>query len=291
MWVSYPASSTLDGEVIELHTSNSTVVNTFMGPTRHLKNPGQMTADAASVWIADDNRVVCLNAATGALRYWLHGAAFNGLSGIHTNGTYVWVSDDGNNKVTEFKASNGTAIHVISGAAYHFTVPDEITTNGTDVWVTNTGNNTVTEFTYPFGPGPNVVAGFNGPSGISYQGGNVWVTNSGGSTVSKFAAPHGVPTTVTCIGSCTTPTPLGITTNGSHMWVLEPNSATDFLVNGTYHQMLLPGTSSGHIPDLQHTAFIAYDSTNSDVYVLTQMKPDYITWFSSADVAVSHGTV
>lgn len=287
MWVSYPASSTLDGSVYEFHTTGG-YVHDFQGPVRHLKNPGRMTADTASVWIADQNRVICLNAANGALRYWLHGASFNGLSGIYTNGTYVWVSDDGNNKITEFKASNGSGLHVISGTAYHFSTPDEITTNGTDVWVTNVGNNTVTEFSYPYGGSPHVISGFSGPSGIAYQGGNVWVTNASNSSVSKFAAPYGAPAVVPCSGSCSTLTPVGITTNGTHMWILDAHAATDFHVNGTFVKTLLPGFSAGRYPYLDDGHFIAYDSANGDVYAVTEIKPYYFTWFTSGDVVVSH---
>src|ERR1700679_3117646 len=78
------------------------------------------------------------SSATGTVQV-LSAAAygFSQPDGISSDGTNVWVTNPGNNTVSEFSASTGDVVQVLSGSQYHFSDPTAIDSDGTHVWVTN----------------------------------------------------------------------------------------------------------------------------------------------------------
>ena len=60
---------------------------------------------------------------------------------ITSDGTHVWVANNGNNTVSEIDASTHSVISTISVGS----LPYGITSDGTHVWVANNGNNAVSE--------------------------------------------------------------------------------------------------------------------------------------------------
>ena len=79
-----------------------------------------------------------LNATTGAVIQWAIDA---GGDPISSDGTHVWVANEGENMVTELSASNGAVVQTIPVSNN----PYAISSDGTHVWVTNWGDNMLTE--------------------------------------------------------------------------------------------------------------------------------------------------
>jgi hypothetical protein len=102
------------------------------------------------------------------------------------------------NSVTEFSASTGRLIKVISGSSYEFNQPDSMASDGTHVWVVNNGgaaeapNNSITELNAATGDLVRVMSastyGLSGPESICLQGTRVWVANGDGQSVTEFPA-------------------------------------------------------------------------------------------------------
>jgi DNA-binding beta-propeller fold protein YncE len=70
---------------------------------------------------------------------------FNYPVAVSSDGTHVWVANQGGNSVTELAAATGALVKVISGSSYGFDSPDAVASDGTHVWVANRGGQSVTE--------------------------------------------------------------------------------------------------------------------------------------------------
>ena len=118
---------------------------------------------------------------------------FNGPVAVSSDGTHVWVVNKGGNSVTELDASSGTTVQVISGSSFGFNQPTAVFSDGTHVWVANTWGNSVVELDASTGSLVRVIGG----------------------------APSTTPWNWPLSGEFDFPT--GITSDGSHVWVLSNN--------------------------------------------------------------------
>jgi DNA-binding beta-propeller fold protein YncE len=92
-------------------------------------------------------------------------------SAITTDGTDVWVTNSGNNSVTEINESTRAIVQTLSSSNYDFDTPSAIASDGTNIWVANRGNNSVTELSQSTGALVQVLSdssyGFDGPDAIA----------------------------------------------------------------------------------------------------------------------------
>ena len=120
------------------------------------------------------------------------GWGFNGPYGVSSDGTHVWVANQGGNSVIELAAATGALVKVISGSSYGFNGPYGVSSDGTHVWVANYGGNSVTELAAATGALVKVISGssygFNNPDAVSSDGTHVWVANRGGQSVTELPA-------------------------------------------------------------------------------------------------------
>ena len=68
------------------------------------------------------------------------GWGFNVPGAVSSDGTHVWVANNGNS-VTELDAVDRGLVQVISGPSYGFNYPAAISSDGTHVWVANDSGN------------------------------------------------------------------------------------------------------------------------------------------------------
>jgi YVTN family beta-propeller protein len=107
-------------------------------------------------------------------------------SGVSSDGTHVWVADQGVATVTELNASTGSVVQTIGVGTY----PYSVSSDGTHVWVANQGSNTVTEisivgFTITTSSLPNATPGVAyGP--VTLQAANMTVSTSPYTTALKW---------------------------------------------------------------------------------------------------------
>ena len=161
--------------------------------------------------------------------------------GVSSDGTHVWVANQGDATVTELLATTGAVVQTIPVGLG----PTDVSSDGTHVWVANAGDATVTELLATTGAVIHqaIPVGI-GPDSVSSDGTHVWVANSTFSTVTELLASNGslVQTILTAGVS-----PSGIASDGTHVWITSGGypgySLTELLAsNGAWVQNIVLGT-------------------------------------------------
>ena len=185
-------------------------------------------------------------------------ARFNLPTGITTDGTNLYVTDSGNNTIRKIVISTG-AVSTLAGAAgafgsadgiqtgARFNIPACITTDGSNLYVTDFNNSTIRKIVIATGAvstlagragtsgstdAVGTAATFNQPNGITTDGTNLYVTDSFTNSIRKIVISSGAVTTIIA-GTALTPghadspgapsfdTPIGITTDGTSLFVAD----------------------------------------------------------------------
>ncbi len=189
-------------------------------------------------------------------------AKFNWPEGITTDGTYLYVTDTGNDTIRKILITTGQ-VTTLAGAANigstdgigtsaNFWNPVGIATDGTNLYVADASNDTVRQIVIATGKvtslagtvetvgstdGAGTVASFYEPNGITTDGTNLYVTDSGNNTirqivistgtVSTLAGTAGVQGSGDYTGAAASFwSPLGITTDGINLYVTDSGNDT-----------------------------------------------------------------
>ncbi|MBL8182870.1 MAG: hypothetical protein JNL64_14815 [Blastocatellia bacterium] len=129
-----------------------------------------------------------------------------------SDGTNIWVVNNGAGNVTKLRASDGTNLGT-------FTVrndPRSAAFDGSYIWVTNRGNSNVTKLRASDGVSLGNFPVSLPPSGIAFDGANMWVTHSAGS-VTKLRASDAADLGTFPVGS----QPIGVAFDGNNIWVSD----------------------------------------------------------------------
>ena len=159
------------------------------------------TAAGNKVWVIDGNKKVYVYDVDGML---LSSWTANGLTtpeDITTNGTDIWIVDDGSNKVFRYanaaNAANGAALNATSSFNLNSANANAkgIVTNGTSLWVVNDTPSTDKVFKYSTSgtlQGSWTIDSRNGsPTGITVDPSNVnhiWIVDSADRAVYRYHA-------------------------------------------------------------------------------------------------------
>jgi hypothetical protein len=222
------------GAVTALSTPSYNAVN----PTGLLA-PQDITTDGTSLYVANAYHISKVDIATGASSI-LAGspaapgsangigsaATFNLPYGITTDGTNVYVTEVGNNKIRQIVIATGVVTTLAGsgvsssadglGAAATFTNPRGITTDGTNLYVAEVGTSanvrkiviatgavtTVAGSPTLFGSvnGTGTAATFTIPTGITTDGTNLYIADAGAQNIRKIVIATGVVTTLAGTG-------------------------------------------------------------------------------------------
>jgi hypothetical protein len=188
-------------------------------------------------------------------------ARFNGLSGITTDGTNLYVVDGGSHtirkiviatrEVTTFAGTAGASGSVDGiGTTARFSSPGGIVTDGVFLYVADSANNTVRKIEISTRrvrtmAGDATLAGahvdgtgrfgrFNDPYGMAIDGSHLYVVSANGCTLRKIVKATSVVTTIAGANLACSVTdgqgtsarfnyPLGITSDGSSLYSSEDN--------------------------------------------------------------------
>jgi DNA-binding beta-propeller fold protein YncE len=158
-------------------------------------------------------------------------ANLSGPQGIVAAGSKVWVTNSGNNSVTELNAFNGSVVRIIK-ARGDFNTPESIAASAKDVWVANIGNSSVTELEKSNGSVVRVIRGksfgIDFPLAMCAFGSHVWIANGNGghgNSITEINASNGslvrvikfIPNPAT--GEEGMIDPNGIAVNKTQLWV------------------------------------------------------------------------
>jgi hypothetical protein len=123
-----------------------------------------------------------------------HSYNFDAPSSGAAVGADLFVTNEGNNSVTEVRTSNGSLAARISGKRFDFDAPTAIVAVGADLFVANGANNSITEFKasgHKYVRTINAAGdGFSDPIALAPSGQDLFVLNGSG-TVTEIATATG----------------------------------------------------------------------------------------------------
>jgi YVTN family beta-propeller protein len=169
---------------------------------------------------------------------------------VSSDGTHVWVANEGDDTVSEIDAATGAVVNTITVGDD----PDAVSSDSTHVWVANSSSDnpngtasemgTVSEIDAATGAVVNTITVGRNPVAVSSDRTHVWVANSDnisispsenngvGDTVSEIDAATGTVVNTIKVGGW----PVSVSSDGTHVWVAN---------QGTY----LPG-STGSVTEI-----------------------------------------
>jgi len=183
-------------------------------------------------------------------------ASFDGPQDITTDGTNLYVSDNGNHLIRKIVISTGAVTTVAgtgssgsangTGTSASFNLPYEVTTDGTNLYVADNGNHLIRKIVISTGVVTTLAgtgssgsadnstgtsASFNYPAGITTDGTNLYVADYGNHLIRKIVISTGVVTTLAGTGSSGSANgtgtsasfnlPYGITIDGTNLYVAD----------------------------------------------------------------------
>jgi sugar lactone lactonase YvrE len=212
--------------------------------------PYDVTTDGTNLYVADSNNntirkvVISSGAVTtlagtagvgGAADGTGVAAGFNLPTGITTDGTNLYVADNGNGAIRKIVIATGAVTTVKSGLSS----PAAITTDGTNLYVTDIVDNTISKIVISSGVISTLTgagAGLSSPYGITTDGTSLYVADAGNNMIRKVAISTGAVTTL--VGSVTAGIadgtgaaagfsfPTGITTDGTNLYLSDSGNNT-----------------------------------------------------------------
>jgi sugar lactone lactonase YvrE len=211
-------------------------------------------------------------------------AEFNRPRGITTDGTNLYVADQNNHKIRKIVITTGVVTILAgstsgtpsdskgntdaTGTSARFDNPVGITTDGTNLYVTDTDNERIRKIVISTGvvttlagssqgstDATGTSARFDNPIGITTDGTNLYVADKGNHRIRKIVISTGVVTTLAGSSEGSTDatgtsarfnTPLGITTDGTNLYVADyGNDRIRKIVISTGVVTTLAGSSEG----------------------------------------------
>jgi len=212
---------------------------------------------------AVQGKSVSLSGLVSSLSVSTSAPGYNGLGGITTDGTNLFVADTGNNIIYKVVISTGAVTTIAgtagiqgpadgTGATASFYTPNGITTDGVNLFVCDENNQTIRKIVIMTGEvttiagtagvqgsvdGVGVAARFFAPTGITTDGTNLFITDQGNSTIRKMVISTGAVTTIAgtagVYGSAdgtgaaaSFKFPVGITTDGTNLFISDQGNST-----------------------------------------------------------------
>jgi len=261
--ISTGAVTTLAGTGSSGSTDNST------GTSASFYDPREITTDGTNLYVADtkNNLIRKIVISTGAVTT-LAGtgsmgsangtgtsASFYYPQGITTDGTNLYVAEEGNHLIRKIVISTGVVTTVAgtgssgsangTGTSASFQFPGGITTDGTNLYVGDYMNDLIRQIVISTGVvttvagtgssgsanGTGTSASFQNPKGVTTDGTNLYVADMFNHLIRKIVISTGAVTTVAGTGSqgsadgtgtsASFYRPTGITTDGTNLYVAD----------------------------------------------------------------------
>ncbi len=224
-------------------------VTTLVGATGNLKKPEGIVVLGTNLYVANTagHTIQRVNLTTGAVADFVGSATnvsgsldgtgtaafFNAPEGLATDGTFLYVADQGNNIIRKVEIATGVVTTLAgaggvsadaptgkpgtagsvdgTGAAAQFASPTGVTTDGTNLYVVDEGNNTIRKIVISTGAvttlagtagtsgskdGIGAAALFKSPSGIISDATNIYVADTSNNTIRKIVIASGAVSTL-----------------------------------------------------------------------------------------------
>jgi hypothetical protein len=254
-------------------TGSSGSADNTTGTSASFNNPIGITTDGTNLYVADFGNhlirkiVISTGAVTTVAGTGSSGSAdnttgtsasFNKPSGVTTDGTNLYVSDDYNHLIRKIVISTGAVTTLAgtgssgsangTGTSASFNNPTGITTDGTNLYVADYSNHLIRKIVISTGAvttvagtgssgsanGTGTSASVNNPLGVTTDGTNLYVADRSNHLIRKIVISTGAVTTVAGTGSSGSANgtgtsasfnnPIGITTDGTNLYVADPSN-------------------------------------------------------------------
>lgn len=170
--------------------------------------------------------------------------------GIASDGTHVWVANNGDGTVSEIDAGTGAVLNTIPVGGH----PLRVSADGSDVWVANDEADEVTEIDESSGSIVRTIP-VEHPFNLSSDGSDVWVTQLDAGTVTEIEAATGTVLRTIEVGA----NPRGVSADGTHVWVASSPHGAPGLISEIDAST---GTISRTIAVAEGAYAVASDGTN-----------------------------
>jgi sugar lactone lactonase YvrE len=149
------------------------------------------TAAGTTEWVVDANKNVYVYSSSGALLgSWSAGGLSSSaqLTGITTNGTYIWLVDSYSDKVYRYAGAasrlsgsqNAASSFSLTSGRNGNTDPQDLVTDGTSIWVVDGSSLKVFKYTLS----GTALGSWSNPSNVS----NIWIVDNGTDKVYQYTA-------------------------------------------------------------------------------------------------------
>ena len=198
------------------------------------------------------------------------GYNFNSPTSAAVVGADLFVTNGGNNSVTEVATAGGSYVATMAAKRFKFDDPTAIEAVGKDLFVTNGLGNSVTEFS----AGRRHIRtlrlaqyGFADPVALASFGQDLFVLNAGGAgSVTEISAPSGALIGTVSGSAFGFDDPSGLVASGTDLFVTNPGANTVTVVNAETRALVSVLSGSSYQFDAPTGA--AFDG--SDVWVTNQ---------------------
>lgn len=204
---------------------------------------------------------------------------------VALSGNDLFVTNYGNNSVTEMDASTGAFVASISGAQYGFHKPSAIVAVGKNLWITNTSGDSVTEITAAGGAFVRKVSGgvkFPHPIAIATNGSSYVFVLSQGDVVTRLSTATGDPSGRASGSTFSFNEPTAIAAVNSDLFVT--NSGGDSVTEIDLSTMKLVSVLSGGTYDFMMPTGIA--KHNNDLWITNELGSTVTELAASTDGTV-----
>jgi YVTN family beta-propeller protein len=118
---------------------------------------------------------------------------------VLSDGSNLWVSNNGSNSVSKVQESTGTVLATVSVGKQ----PEGLAYDGTNVWVANYGSNSVSVINVASASVVATYAAGTYPGALAYDGSHIWVSSYGTNTLTVLNQSNGVVVNTYTFGSPT----------------------------------------------------------------------------------------
>jgi YVTN family beta-propeller protein len=185
---------------------------------------------------------------------------------VSSDGTHVWVANEGAETVTELKASTGSIVRTITIPETGY-APDAISSDGTHVWVTSGGISyqDVTELNASNGSIVQTIELGYVPVAVSSDGTHVWLT-SGGLVTELNASTGSIVQTIHVMNNA-----IAISSDGTNVWIANRFQTVTQLnaSTGSVVRTVTVGTSPADVSTDGTHAWVTTDNTLDELNAST----------------------
>jgi len=205
-------------------------------------------------------------------------ARFNNPTGVATDGTNLYVVDNGNNMIRQIVITTGAVTTLAgsttpgsangNGTKASFNSPTGVATDGTNLYISDTGNNTIRQIVIATGA-VTTLATVNDPLGIATDRTNLYVASGNNHCIDTIVIANSTVTTLVDtsapnggVGGTMPPggflEPYGVCTDGTNLYFTESNTNTECISRIVINTKAFSTMVSG----FTRTEGLATDGTN-----------------------------